>query len=194
MPELSAPSGVTGTRSGTRDRIQSVARELYRDLGVRSVTMSQIAEAAGLSRQMVYKVFFDRKELVREVAIERILEIADLASGEASGDFATAFVEVSVRTIELLRGDAELGDLFGEGSPVSAYETLWSPELVTRARQHWAPWLAIGRAERRVRPELTDDEITDWLQTVYASIVVRPHIDLDRERAMIERFVTTSLR
>ena len=184
----------TGVRSSTRGRVQEVARELYREHGVRAVTMAQIAAGAGLSRQMVYKVFFDRKELVRSIAIERILEIADVAAGETTGDFAEAFVEVSVRTIELLRGDAELGGLFGEGSPVSVYETLWSPELVDRARQHWSPWLAMGRAEGLVRADLGDDEITDWLQTVYASIVIRPRIDLERERTLIESFVASSLR
>ena len=40
---------------------------------------------------------------------------------------------------------------------------------------------------------MTNRDLADWLHTVYASIILRRNIPQDEERAMIERFVMTSL-
>ncbi|EHB59198.1 regulatory protein TetR [Mycolicibacterium rhodesiae JS60] len=183
-------------RAAARSRVVAAARELFRTNGVRAVTMTDVARGAGYSRQMVYKVFFDRRELVLAAAIERIVEIADAATPGASvpdGSFTESFVELSVQIIETLRNDPELSALLGDGSPITAHEALWSPELVERALRFWQPWLDVGRARHLLRDDLSNRDLSDWLHTVYASIILRRNIPQDDERAMIERFVMTSL-
>ncbi len=159
--------------------------------------MTDVARGAGYSRQMVYKVFFDRRELVLAAAIERIVEIADAAAPCATipdGSFTESFVELSVQIIETLRNDPpELSGLLGDGSPITAHEALWSAELVERGLRFWQPWLDVGRARHLLRDDLSNRDISDWLHTVYASIILRRNIPEDDERAMIERFVMTSL-
>ena len=145
---------------------------------------------------MVYKVFFDRRELILASAIERIVEIADDSVPGAAipdGDFEESFVDLSVHIIEILRNDPELSTLLGDGSPVTAHEALWSPELVERAIRFWRPWLDIGRARKLLRDDLSNRDLSDWLHTVYASIILRRNLPEDEERAIIERFVMTSL-
>lgn len=183
-------------RSAARRRIVAAARELFRTKGVRSVTMADVANGAGYSRQMVYKVFFDRRELVLAAIIERIVEIADSAAPDATvpdAGFTESFVELSVRIIETLRNDPELSALLGEGSPVTAHEALWEPELVERAVRFWQPWLDVGRTRHLLRDDLSNRDLADWLHTVYASIILRRNIPQEEERVMIERFVMTSL-
>ncbi len=158
--------------------------------------MADVANGAGYSRQMVYKVFFDRRELVLAATIERIVEIADSAAPDATvpdAGFTESFVELSVRIIETLRNDPELSALLGEGSPVTAHEALWEPELVERAVRFWQPWLDIGRTRHLLRDDLSNRDLADWLHTVYASIILRRNIPQEEERVMIERFVMTSL-
>jgi AcrR family transcriptional regulator len=167
---------------------------LFRTKGMRGVTMSDVAVAAGCTRQTVYKVFFDRRELVLGAAVERIVEIADAAAAPVSVDsFTESFVELSVTVIEALRNDPELTALWGEGSPVSAHEVLWAPELIDRALRFWQPWLDFGRNHDLLRDDLSNRDLADWLHTVYASIILRRNIPRQEERAMIERFVVTSL-
>lgn len=183
-------------RSETRSRILTSARELFRSAGLRGVTMTQIANASDCSRQMVYKVFFDRRELILAAVVDRIVEIADAATPSedmAGTPFTEAFVEVSIGIIETLRNDPELSTLFGDGSPVTAHEALWAPELVTRALQFWQPWLDFGRTHGVLRDDLSNQDLADWLHTVYASIILRRNIPQDQERNMIQRFVMTSL-
>lgn len=158
--------------------------------------MADVAAAAGCTRQTVYKVFFDRRELVLAAAIERIVEIADdAASAEPipTSSFAESFVELSVHVIETLRNDGELLTLFGDGSPVTAYEALWAPELIERALRFWQPWLDVGRRHRLLRDDLSNRDLADWLHTVYASVILRRNIPQEQERTMIQRFVLTSL-
>lgn len=177
-----------------RDRILSGARELFRAEGVRAVTMGAVARQAGCSRQLVYKVFFDRRELVLAAVVERVTEIADDATAAApSASFRAAFVDLSVQIIETLRNDPELNSLLGEGSPVTLHEALWEPELVERAARFWRPWLDEGRTLGVLRTDLDDDDLADWLHTVYASIILRRNIPAEDERSMVERFVLTSL-
>lgn len=185
---------MTSPRAAARSRVVAAARELFHTNGVRAVTMADVARGAGYSRQMVYKVFFDRRELVLAAAIERIVEIADAATASVpDGSFTESFVELSVQIIETLRNDPELSALLGDGSPITAHEALWSPELVERAVRFWQPWLDVGRARHLLRDDLTNRDLSDWLHTVYASIILRRNIPQDDERAMIERFVMTSL-
>lgn len=191
-------------RAELRQHIVMCARQLFADRGVRGVTMSDVAHRSGCSRQMVYKVFFDRRELVLAAAVERIMEIADIAASRSSGPealvsaaqdamFAHSFVELSVHVIETLRSDPELVILFGEGSPVTFHEALWEPELTERALRFWFPWLEWGRANGVLRTDLSNRDLADWLHTVYASIILRRNIPQEEERSMIERFVLTSL-
>ena len=158
--------------------------------------MSEVARAADCSRQMVYKVFFDRRELVMAAVGERIVEIADAATADGAvpqESFTESFVELSIHIIETLRNDPELSTLFGDGSPVSAHEALWAPELTERALQFWQPWLDVGRGRGVLRNDLSNRDLADWLHTVYASIILRRNIPQDQERNMIHRFVMTSL-
>lgn len=194
MKDLSTP------RAEMRKRILASARDLFRTEGVRSATMTDVARAAGCTRQMVYKVFFDRRELILAAIVERIIEIADAAtpagtelSDPSRGAFVDTFVELSIQVIEALRNDPELTTLFGDGSPLTAHEALWTPELTERALQFWGPWLDFGREQQLLRNDLSNQDLADWLHTVYASIILRRNIPQDQERAMIERFVMTSL-
>lgn len=184
-------------RAEIRQRIVHAARELFRNKGVRGVTMADVAREADVTRQMVYKVFFDRRDLVLAAAIERIAEIADAASGAEKqverDTFTTLFVELSIQIIESLRNDPELATLFDDGSPIPLHEALWTAELTYRAVQFWQPWLDFGRENGLLRNDLSNSDLADWLHTVYASIILRRNIPRNEERNLIQRFVVTSL-
>jgi AcrR family transcriptional regulator len=184
------------TRAEVRRRILDAARKLLRSKGIRGVTMTEVGRVAGCSRQLVYKVFFDRRELLLAAVTDRIIEIADEAAAGTTvpGEtFHESFVELSVKVIEALRNDPELTAMWGDGSPITAHEALWAPELTERALQFWRPWLDYGRSHKLLRDDLSNQDLADWLHTVYASIILRRNIPEQQERILIERFVMTSL-
>jgi AcrR family transcriptional regulator len=194
-PTCQAPPGTIEARAEARDHVLRAARRCFQDTGVRRTTMEAVARAAGLSRQTVYKLFLGRRELVEAAVAARIGELADeIAARYADGSsLAEGFVAASVEVIEGIRGDHELATLLGEGSPVALHEVLWLEPIAQRGVRFWRPWLQRARAEGALRPEITDEDLSDWLQTVYASLILRRGLGPAGQRAVIERFVLPSI-
>jgi AcrR family transcriptional regulator len=195
----STPSALA-TRTRARDQVLAAARTRFLADGVRATTMEDVAREAGVSRQLVYKLFLGRRELVEAAVSARTTEIADAIAEEydiealrRASDLAETFVAVSVAVIERLRSDPELGVLLAPGSPVTLHEALWSEELTERGERFWLPLLEQARALKLLRADLSLSELSDWLRTVYTSMILRPDLDPDAERDAIQRFVRTSL-
>lgn len=198
MP-TSTPSALA-TRTRAREEVLGAARACFLAEGVRATTMEDVAREAGVSRQLVYKLFLGRRELVEAAVSARTTEIADAIAEEydiealrRASDLADTFVAVSVAVIERLRADAELAVLLAPGSPVTLHEALWSEELTARGERFWLPLLEQARAQKLLRADLSLSELSDWLRTVYTSMILRPDLEPAEEREIIQRFVLTSL-
>jgi AcrR family transcriptional regulator len=190
----------TATRSRAREEVLSAARACFARDGVRGTTMEDVARQAGVSRQLVYKLFLGRRELVEAAVSARTTEIADGIAADydiealrRAKDLAPTFIAVSVAVIERLRADAELAVLLAPGSPVTLHEALWNEELTARGERFWLPMLEQARAQGLLRADLSLSELSDWLRTVYTSMILRPDLDPAEERDIIQRFVLTSL-
>lgn len=182
-------------RVAAREHVLRAARACFLATGVRRTTMEAVARSAGTSRQVVYKLFLGRRELVEAAVAERIAELADeLATGRwGGGATVEIFTSVSVAVIEGIRADHELGVLLGDGSPLTLHEALWMESVAQRGLRFWLPWFERARSEGLLRDDLSDSDLSDWLQTIYASIILRRNMAPGDERALIERFVLTSL-
>lgn len=66
------PSPLTG-KAATQERILEAAMQLFLDAGFEKTTMTQVAEAAGVSRATVFWHFSDKKSLFRE-AFNRLVD------------------------------------------------------------------------------------------------------------------------
>jgi len=130
------------------------ARECFLSKGVGKTTMDDVARAAGEKRQLVYRLFLDRRELVEAAINARVAEIADeiaaVDQADADADFAEVFTRVSITVIERMRSDHELGILVGAGSPVSLHEALWNDVLADRGDGSGAA-AGAGTARGRLR-------------------------------------------
>jgi AcrR family transcriptional regulator len=180
--------------------VLTAARACFARDGVRATTMEDVAREAGVSRQLVYKLFLGRRELVEAAVSARTSEIADAIAEEydtealrRARDLANTFIAASVAVIERLRADEELAVLLAPGSPVTLHEALWSDELTARGERFWLPMLEQARAQKLLRVDLSVAELSEWLRTVYTSMILRPILDPDSEHRVIERFVRTSL-
>ncbi len=185
-------------RAQAREQVLAAARACFLRDGVKATTMERVAREAGVSRQLVYKLFLGRRELVEAAVSARTREIADQIAAEHAidgpiSDVAELFTTVSVAVIERLRWDSELAVLLAPGGPITLHEALWSEELTERGERFWLPMLERARAEGLLRADLSTRDLSDWLRTVYTSMILRPDLHPDSEREIIQRFVLTSL-
>lgn len=190
------PSGGTSRdRSDARDRVIAAARGVYRAKGVRRATMEDVARAHGTSRQTVYKLFLGRRELVEAAAAARIAELADEITGGEWGkdDLVPAFVHASVTVVRRIREDAELRSLLGEGSPVTLHEALWLDEVRARGLSFWSAWFTRARRAGLLRADVSEARVSDWLQTIYASLILRDGLGDAAAREIVEDFVLPSV-
>ncbi|MFC4587631.1 TetR/AcrR family transcriptional regulator [Sphaerisporangium corydalis] len=76
--------------SRNRERIVAAAREAFVEYGA-EVTLDQIARRAGVGNATIYRHFADRSELIRQVTLEvmnRIVELAESALADTPDAFA----------------------------------------------------------------------------------------------------------
>jgi AcrR family transcriptional regulator len=87
--ERSRVPGLRADASRNRERIVAAAREAFVEYGA-EVTLDQIARRAGVGNATIYRHFADRSELIRQVTLEvmnRIVELAESALAEAPDAF-----------------------------------------------------------------------------------------------------------
>lgn len=87
--ERSCAPRLRADASRNRERIVAAAREAFVEYGA-DVTLDQIARRAGVGNATIYRHFTDRSELIRQVTLEvidRIVELAESALAETPDAF-----------------------------------------------------------------------------------------------------------
>jgi len=81
---------VTKPRSGTRQRIQEVARDLFVQQGVQRTSLQDIADKLGITKPALYYHFASREELVRSILVPLIEEGDRFVADQESAGVADA--------------------------------------------------------------------------------------------------------
>lgn len=63
---------MTATETLTKERIRQKADELFMKLGIRNVSMDDIANALGMSKKTIYQYFTDKNDLVDAVVVKSL--------------------------------------------------------------------------------------------------------------------------
>ncbi|HMZ14511.1 MAG TPA: helix-turn-helix domain-containing protein [Mycobacterium sp.] len=195
-------ASTTETKS-VRERLIDAAEGCLRAKGIRATTVSEVAEAAGVSRGWLYRHYPDKASLLG-AAIVRLNE---------------AFWGESNRTLSAISGFEEqlaVGVRLGR----SAYETPGAlvmqlrrdePEefaacagagvqgLVPDLGRFWKPYLEAARDRGEIHPETELDEAAEWVARVQISLGTVPGDTLDPDdhdavRRHMRRYVLPALR
>ena len=192
----------TGTKT-VRERLIDAAEACLRAKGIRATTVSEVAEAAGVSRGWLYRHYPDKASLLG-AAIVRLNEV---------------FWGESNRTLSAIAGfDEQLA--VGVRLGRSAYETPGAlvmqlrrdePEefaacagagvqgLVPDLGRFWRPYLEAARDRGEIHPDTDLDEAAEWVARVQISLGTVPGdtLDADDHDAVLRymrRYVLPGLR
>jgi AcrR family transcriptional regulator len=182
---------------GTWPRVLAAARECFLRYGVRKTSMADIADAAGLARQSVYRYAASKSALVDAAVLARLSEMGELLSAilERTTGFEEAAVEGSAAVITAARSDPELTTLLEvtQGRRLSELTANSSAAMHRLVAELWSPLFARGRAEGRLRTDMDENQMVEWIRGVYLMLMLRSDLDADGDRAIVRAFLLRSL-
>lgn len=195
-------TSTTAPRS-VRDRLIDAAEECLRTKGIRATTVSEVAEAAGVSRGWLYRHFPDKVTLLGAV----IVRLNDTFWSEA---------QAMLEQIEGL--DRQIA--WGVGNGLRAYDDPGAvlmklrtdePEefaacagagvqgMIPDLAEFWSPYLAAARDRGEVRSDIDITEASEWVARVLISLATVPGntldpSDEDQVLAQVRRYLMPGLR
>jgi AcrR family transcriptional regulator len=185
-----APGGPRRDGSSTEERILDAAERCMSRLGLRRVSMSDVATQAGVSRGAVYLHFGDRATLVDAV-------LARVATRFVAGS------EAAIRHRRTLAGQVgeaavfirqHLGDqlltlhLPAEGeSLLATLLTVKVDRLLEQWTAFWLPFLDDAERRGEIRSGLDHHRAGEWIVRMLLSFAVMPSVTFDMDDAVAVR-------
>ena len=182
---------------GTWPRVLAAARECFLRYGVRKTSMADIADAAGLARQSVYRYAASKSALVDAAVLARLTDMGELLRDilERTTGFEEAAVEGSAAVVTTARTDPELTTLLEvtQGRHLTELTASSSAVMHHLVAELWRPLFDRGRAEGVLRTDVSDDQMVEWIRGVYLMLMLRSDLDAESDRAMVRTFLLPSL-
>ena len=156
---------MTIPNTDTPSRILDTAWELIRERGTNAVTIGEIADAAGVSRQLVYFHFENRAGLLVAMArhhdrrsgiVERLVATRSLPPVEGLEELLRAWCQYVPEILPVAR-DLEAAAITGDEGRVVWRDRMGALRETFR--------IAVGRVERdgRLAEGWTVEDATDWI-------------------------------
>lgn len=191
----SSPPAVLAGRVAASEplaRIVAAARACFRDLGVAHTRMGHIAQRAGMARQTLYDFVSGRAEIV-DLAIEvRLAELADRITTTPlplRRDLGERLVDLFCLVIEVVGNDEEYAHLAGSLGEAHAFQFLAGPSaLTTVAERAFAPLFEEARRQNRLRDDVPERLIVEWLQSTLATLAARDGLQPAYVRTLLRSF------
>jgi AcrR family transcriptional regulator len=194
-----APHQLAGrvTDSEPLARIVVAARACFRERGVAKTRMGHIAERAGMARQTLYDFVGNRTEIV-DLAIEvRLAELAERITTTRlpdRPDLGERFVDLFCLVVDVVGTDDEYAMLAGSLGEAHAFQFLAGPSTLTAvAESAFAPLFEEARNEGRLRDDVPDRLMVEWLQSMLATLAARAGLDPDYVRMLLRSFALPAI-
>jgi AcrR family transcriptional regulator len=179
-----------------RKRIIDTTLHIFDRRGAATTTVSDVAEALGITRRTVYRYFAGTEELftaVAEVALGSF--VAQVENITADMDVTAQLVEVVAYIIENLPRSPQLALLLANDRSHSFSRTMLTSGTITRCRvilhRTHIDWASLGY------DDATIDELVEFLLRMIQSMVVAPR-DPPRSgaqlRAYLRRWIGPALK
>jgi AcrR family transcriptional regulator len=178
--------------------IVSAARACFARNGVQRTRMEDVATAAGVSRQAVYRYVSSRQDLVELAILARCEEFAEeliAATDFGASDVVESMTDLMFKMITLGREDEEFAELAAAMPRVQLNLLLSSAASPMHAMvsRCFEPLFERAWKQGLLRDDLSRREMVEWLQGILT--LLAPRVDLDERdtRRYLREFAIRSL-
>ena len=137
-----SPIGLKGKRAATRDRLLDACGALIVRAGFEAVTMTAVAEEAGITRQTVYRYFPNARDLVRATLLRggrRVLD-GQLLVFRGVGEPGALLVEAVLSAIRAVRSDPLLTAAWSaRENPQALVRSIFDPSFTSDGAEGLRP-------------------------------------------------------
>ena len=180
-----------------RDKIVAAAIRCFERFGPQRTSMNDIADEAGISRRTLYRQFDDRPALVAEILDRRLSElhasvVAHLASYD---DIEAALIEGSLFSVEAGEADELVAEIVRHehaGTP-ERFLLRVNDAIAARVLESWSVVLGRGRAQGRVRTDLSDTRVVELIMTVHTVALLRDDLGRNGRRALFRDLLVAAV-
>ncbi|MET0986619.1 MAG: TetR/AcrR family transcriptional regulator [Steroidobacteraceae bacterium] len=173
-------------------RILNGAAQCFRGTGLRKTSMLDIAEAAGVGRQTVYRRFANKEAIIESLFEHRVRTLLESMTNRsrAAVDIEDLIIDTSLEWVQLTQRDLVLRAIIDDSDSHETELFLVGGRSVLQriAEQIWDPILESARAAGSLR-NLTNKQAVQYVRATHYLLHVRDDL---KERERVE-FVKHSL-
>ncbi len=193
MPQLTSHS----SRPKAPQRIVNGARDCFARLGIDKATITDIADAAGYTRPVIYKYFNDKDDIVDSVCLEemQILQERLYTRVDRNLGYADQLAEAILQGV-LLAHDNPYIQRFMQDRDTWVRSQSEGGKVHVWVRDRWTSFLKRGLTDGHLAADLDVEQTVTWISMVQSLLLLR-HASEDMDepamREFVRRFVVRSL-
>lgn len=185
------------SRISPADKIVNAATRLFQERGVRSVSMSEIANEAGVARTTAYRLFSSRTALLEVVLVSRI--IAATAKSRFCVDeyqsLEEALVDIPIKAKRFELEDSLCNEM--KANQIELGINILSVEANESLRRHyhdiWDPIFVKARNKGELRSSLPDLRIIDGMMNIAMILDHHPEWSEAQARGFLQDFLVPAI-
>lgn len=186
------------TEDARTAEVIDAAVECVRRLGARKVSVEDIASEAGISRRTLYRLYPNRRAIMRAVIFHRLEKIAIQIQDamRKCRTFEDCIVTGSVLTIKIARRDEVYVSIADDDSTLVLNNPSYrkGTQVEPLFLSTWAGVFERGRKEGKIHKSLTNHQLADWLMSIHLMIQWREDLNDAEKAALLRTFVLPSLK
>ena len=179
-------------------QIVDSARACFRKFGVKRTRMEDVAEEAGISRQVLYSYFDGRQSLIDSAIYREIELIIEEFTKEMpeKPSLQEAIIKGSITGMKLVRSNPVLADLFENSTTSHLPAVLLDPERPTihAVLKWWKPVFQEARKTGELAADIDDKDLMEWLGSIHYMFMMRTELPTERQEQFLKRFFLPALR
>lgn len=183
------PQPLRGRISTEKKLVIDAAIKCFTQYGPHRTSMTDIAEAAGISRKTLYRMFEDRPSLVEQVLLTLFGFMRDKIAKRVGPikNTRSAIIDGMLISIEVAQEDRLFNEIIRKDTNYQAEQLMVRGNDATRKFmvEFWGPILAQGRKEGLIRASLSDDRVFELMMSFIAILLMRDDQNNDERRRFL---------
>lgn len=172
-----------------KQKIVNAAIKCFEQYGPQRTSMADIAEAAGISRKTLYRIFEDRASLIEQVLAQRLSILGNKVQKQCAIfiDFEEGIVEGSIASINAARRDKLFNEIVQQESNRRIERFLFrgTDQIFSDMCDIWFPLIEEGRKQQRVRKDLSNERIIEIIISIHALLLMRDDYGVAKQRGFL---------